>query len=80
MGELLKCDLFKLPHHGLYKPKKVMVTTADPQITIMTNGNNNSTGEAVRLVKSWKYPVLHTTHGTIECVTNGEYWTLKHHK
>lgn len=79
-GETLKCDLFKLPHHGLYNPKKIMVTTADPEICIMTNGNNKDTGDAVRMVNSWKYPVIHTTHGNIECVTNGEYWTLKHYK
>jgi len=79
-GDSLKCDIFKLPHHGLYNPKKIMVTTADPEVCIMTNGNNKDTGDAVRMVNSWKYPVLHTTHGNIECVTNGEYWTLKHYK
>ena len=74
-GELLKCDIFKLPHHGLYTPKKLMVTTADPEICVLTNGDNKQTNETVRYVKGWKYPIIHTPHGTIEYTTNGEYWT-----
>lgn len=78
-GDRLKCDFLKLPHHGIYTPKKIMVTTADPEFCILTNGDNKQTNETVRYVKGWKYPILHTPHGTIECTTNGEYWTLIHH-
>ena len=74
-GENLKCDIFKLPHHGLYTPKKIMITTADPEICVLTNGDNKQTNETVRFVSSWKYPIIHTPHGTIEYTTNGEYWT-----
>ena len=75
-GEDLKCDFLKLPHHGIYTPKKIMVTTADPAFCVLTNGDNKQTNETVRFVKSWKYPIIYTPHGTIECTTNGEYWTM----
>lgn len=78
-GDKLKCDIFKLPHHGLYTPKKIMVTTADPEICVLTNGDNKLTNETVRFVNSWDYPIIHTTHGTIEYTTNGEYWTQIQH-
>lgn len=78
-GEKLKCDILKLPHHGLYTPKKIMVTTADPEICVLTNGDNKQTNETVRFVKSWKYPIIHTPHGTIEYTANGEYWTQIQH-
>ena len=76
-GPALKTDILKLPHHGLYTPKKIMVTTADPEICIITNGHNSDTDEAVRYVESWDYDILFTPHGTLECMTNGEYWTMK---
>lgn len=78
-GADLKCDILKLPHHGIYTPKKIMVTTADPEICVLTNGDNKQTNETVRFVKSWKYPIIHTPHGTIEYTTNGEYWTQIQH-
>ena len=76
-GSSLKTDILKLPHHGIYTPKKIMVTTADPEICIITNGHNESTDETVRYVESWDYDILFTPHGTLECMTNGEYWTMK---
>lgn len=79
-GKDLKCDILKLPHHGLYTPKKIMVTTADPEICVLTNGDNKDTNETVRFVKSWKYPIAYTPRGTIECTTNGEYWTMIQHE
>lgn len=78
-GADLKCDILKLPHHGIYTPKKIMVTTADPEICVLTNGDNKQTNETVRFVKGWKYPIIHTPHGTIEYTTNGEYWTQIQH-
>lgn len=67
-------EIVKLPHHGIYQPKKAMIQAINPELCIITNGENSASEKTVRYVKSWKLPILFTTRGDIEMVTDGQTW------
>ncbi len=67
-------EIVKLPHHGIYAPKKVMIQAINPELCIVTNGSNKDSEKTVKYVKSWKLPILFTTRGDIEMVTDGQMW------
>lgn len=67
-------EIVKLPHHGIYAPKKVMIQAINPELCIVTNGDNKDSAKTVKNVKSWKLHLLFTTRGDIEMVTDGQMW------
>ncbi len=77
-GDTLKSDILKMPHHGITIPTYEFLQNVDPQVCIITNGNNRQAKETVDLLKKWKYPRLFTLRNLYEFVTNGEYWTCRH--
>ena len=67
-------EIVKLPHHVIYAPKKVMIQAINPELCIVTNGDNKDSAKTVKNVKSWKLHLLFTTRGDIEMVTDGQTW------
>ncbi len=77
-GDELKSDILKMPHHGVTVPTYEFMKSVDPQVCVITNGDNRQASETVALLKKWKYARLFTLRNQYEFITNGEYWTCRH--
>lgn len=51
-----------------------MIQAINPELCIVTNGDNKDSAKTVKNVKSWKLHLLFTTRGDIEMVTDGQMW------
>lgn len=74
---MLKTDIIKLPHHGLTVPTAGFLRAAAPEICVLTNYRNDKTALTLEVLELWKHPVVHSSLGMLEFVTDGAEWVYR---
>lgn len=75
-GSKLKCDILKIPHHGLGRLVTEFLPAVQPQLAIYTN-YTKSTEVCDRQLKKYDIPFMHTSAGTIYVETDGSDWYVE---
>jgi beta-lactamase superfamily II metal-dependent hydrolase len=75
-GDKLKCDILKVPHHGLGRLVTEFLPAVQPQLAIYTN-YTKSTAVCDRQMKKYDIPFMHTSAGTIFVETDGTDWYVE---
>lgn len=77
LGETLKADIIKMPHHGANSVASAAWKLIDPSYAVITNRSCELTQKVHTFLKNNGCPVLYTANGYIECLTDGTRWTIK---
>ena len=75
-GSKLKCDILKVPHHGLGRLVTEFLPEVQPQFAIYTN-YTKSTETCDKQLKKYDIPFMHTSAGTIYVETDGTDWYVE---
>lgn len=74
-GETLKCDIVKLPHHGINLPSYSMMQNALPELAVITNRYSARCDKSIGMAHNVRCAEIRfTCNGDVICVTDGTRW------
>ena len=76
--ESAKCDIVKMPHHGLNNPSFSLMQNALPKLAVISGRRTSKTGKALTTLHNVHCAnALFTVNGDIVCVTDGTRWVVR---
>lgn len=80
LGESLRADIIKMPHHGINSVASDAWNYIQPTFAVITNRINDKTRKTYNNIRSKGARGYFTINGYVECLTDGTRWTVRQYK
>ncbi|HIQ62544.1 MAG: MBL fold metallo-hydrolase [Christensenellales bacterium] len=78
LGERLRADILKMPHHGLAKFEQAFHDAVQPSLALITNVRGNEAVEQeIKRLETYGVEWMLVTKGNLVAVTDGDSWRIE---